>query len=155
MAKEIYLRLLSDPSISAVRIVLIPEKELRSVHSSSKTTACMVVDFEKTLSTAISVLVLLLVGWAAEQQNTLLAAVASTAPTGVPLSLFIVASRNPRDPAVLVNFTRSLCLGVFSTLVFAIAAHVAARVGMRLGGVLVAGFAGWALSWLALARLGA
>ena len=111
-------------------------------------------DFEKTLSTAISVLVLLLVGWAAEQQNTLLAAVASTAPTGVPLSLFIVASRN-RDPAVLVNFTRSLCLGVFSTLVFAIAAHVAARVGMRLGGVLVAGFAGWALSWLALARLGA
>ena len=113
-------------------------------------------DFEKTLSTAISVLVLLLVGWAAEQQNTLLAAVASTAPTGVPLSLFIVASRNPRDdPAVLVNFTRSLCLGVFSTLVFAIAAHVAARVGMRLGGVLVAGFAGWALSWLALARLGA
>ena len=30
MAKEIYLRLLSDPSISAVRIVLIPEKELRS-----------------------------------------------------------------------------------------------------------------------------
>ena len=111
-------------------------------------------DFEKTLSTAISVLVLLLVGWAAEQQNTLLAAVASTAPTGVPLSLFIVASRNPH-PAVLVNFTRSLCLGVFSTLVFAIAAHVAARVGMRLGGVLVAGFAGWALSWLALARLGA
>ena len=30
MAKEIYLRLLSDPSISAVRIVLSPEKELRS-----------------------------------------------------------------------------------------------------------------------------
>ena len=30
MAKEIYLRLLSDPSSSAVRIVLIPEKELRS-----------------------------------------------------------------------------------------------------------------------------
>ena len=30
MAKEIYLRRLSDPSISAVRIVLSPEKELRS-----------------------------------------------------------------------------------------------------------------------------
>ena len=29
MAKEIYLRRFSDPSISAVRMVLIPEKELR------------------------------------------------------------------------------------------------------------------------------
>ena len=110
------------------------------------------IDFEKVTSTAISVFVLLFVSWCAEQENALLAAAASTAPTGVPLSLFIVASRNPgaRGQPVLIAFTRSLVMGVLSTLVFAVAAHLAARQGLRVGGVLVVGYAAWALCWMAL-----
>ena len=111
----------------------------------------LLADYEKSASTMLSVGILLLVSFAAELSPAI-AAVAATAPTGVPLSIFIVASRAPEGSKadVLASFTRSLVKGVFSTLAFAVAAHACAARNYSIRGILLVGYSAWAATWWAI-----
>ncbi|CAE8633549.1 unnamed protein product [Polarella glacialis] len=83
----------------------------------------------------VSVLVLLAVELAARQGSPRLAAAAASLPTGLPLALFIVASKawadgsasNSSVQAQLVSFSDAVLRGVASTFAFAIAMCCAAR----------------------------
>ena len=121
---------------------------MSAVTDSTHKFAMLLADYEKSASTVISVGILLLVGFAAELSPAI-AAVAATAPTGVPLSIFIVASRAPeRSKAdILASFTRSLIKGVLSTLAFAVAAHACAARNYSVRGILLVGYSVWAATW--------
>eukprot|EP00292_Cryptomonas_paramecium_P000702 CAMPEP_0113670088 /NCGR_PEP_ID=MMETSP0038_2-20120614/4941_1 /TAXON_ID=2898 /ORGANISM="Cryptomonas paramecium" /LENGTH=92 /DNA_ID=CAMNT_0000586063 /DNA_START=140 /DNA_END=415 /DNA_ORIENTATION=+ /assembly_acc=CAM_ASM_000170 len=87
----------------------------------------------------VSVLVIIGVNLASEF-GTLAAAIA-TAPTGIPLSLWVVVQQNSfRKQAVLKEYTWNLIKGVSATLAFAIGSNVAARSGFGLWSVLAFGY---------------
>ena len=109
------------------------------------------------LDVLISIAVLIVVALTAESGNPGLAAVAASAPTGVPLSLYLVWSRAP--PAadhtkVLTAYTGALVRGVYATLAFALVARLCATRGYGLGSILAAAYLAWAAAWWALNRTG-
>ena len=110
----------------------------------------------------ISVLVLGAVAAAAHSGSTFMAAVFSTAPTGVPLSLWLVhraASGGAQGGGSLAlqSFLRSCIKGVAALGCFCFGAL--ALVTLRpspdgslpsVGALLAAGYAGWAAAWMVL-----
>ena len=76
-----------------------------------------------TLSTAISLVIIVLVSLASELSGPLAALVAS-APSGAPLAIYIYWSKSGHSQQALVDFTAELVKGVFATLCFCIAASL-------------------------------
>jgi hypothetical protein len=90
----------------------------------------------------VSVSVILLVAFL-EKQSKLIAAVTATMPLTIPLALWIVYSSSQGDKAAVVQFTQSLVFGIIPTVAFAVAAWLAARAGLKLGAIIVVGYATW------------
>uniref|UniRef100_A0A7S3W566 Uncharacterized protein n=1 Tax=Emiliania huxleyi TaxID=2903 RepID=A0A7S3W566_EMIHU len=108
----------------------------------------------------VSMLVLVAVSAAARSSSPLLAAVFSTAPTGVPLSLWLVRRAAPSaggsSSAALDQFLTSCIKGVLALAGFCCGAlAVVRKTGgpPTLPGLLVAGYGSWAAAWLLLRRL--
>ena len=91
----------------------------------------------------LSILVILLVA-VVEKQSRLFAALTATMPLTAPLALWIVYSSNAGDRTVMSQFSLSLLLGLLPTLAFLITIWLAARGGMKLGPMILTGYAVWA-----------
>jgi len=102
----------------------------------------------------ISVAVLLAVTFAADQGSPLFAAVASTAPTGVPLSLYLVqgAAADGAKGAAAEAFLFAACKGLLAALGFCGGALLAAKNGggESFGSLCLCGYGAWALAWRVL-----
>mmetsp|Transcript_54686 Transcript_54686/g.159550 ORF Transcript_54686/g.159550 Transcript_54686/m.159550 type:complete len:132 (-) Transcript_54686:108-503(-) len=101
----------------------------------------------------ISVVVLLAVELAARHGSPRLAAAAAALPTGMPLALFIVASRSGGQQGQLVAFADACLRGTLGTVAFAGALALAARRGVGPAGLLLAGYAAWFATWWAVGIL--
>lgn len=107
----------------------------------------------------VSVLVLLAVSGAAHSGSSLLAAVFSTAPTGVPLSLYLVHRATTAGGKMLRPELEAFLLACIKG-VLALACFCGGALGVLRAGVepslpllLAAGYLGWAAAWLLLQKL--
>ena len=105
--------------------------------------------WQEIVPVVISVAVILLVA-ALEKQSKLVAAVTATMPLTMPLALWIVYAANQGERVVVEKFTQGLVLGILPTVVFALAIWVGARLGLKLGALLILGYAAWGVSLLLL-----
>ena len=94
------------------------------------------------LPVLLSIVVIILVA-VLEKQSKLFAALTATMPLATPLALWIVYSSNSGDKAVVSQFSLSLLLGVIPTLAFLVTVWLAARAGMKLVPILLAGYGVW------------
>uniref|UniRef100_A0A7S0NGA2 Uncharacterized protein n=1 Tax=Hanusia phi TaxID=3032 RepID=A0A7S0NGA2_9CRYP len=102
--------------------------------------------------TLISVLVIVGVNLASEF-STVAAAIA-TAPTGTPVSIWVMVQQNPQKKGtILVEYTNNVVKGVLATLAFALGCNMTARSGYDMWPVLVVGYLTWFLAWSILSRL--
>lgn len=108
----------------------------------------------------ISVIVLLAVALAARSANTVLAAVFSTAPSGVPLSLWLVhrAARASGGAQQVETFLVAVIKGGLALSSFALGALALCKLQSGLEApsltvLLGAGFTSWALAWSLLQRV--
>mmetsp|Transcript_75059 Transcript_75059/g.140032 ORF Transcript_75059/g.140032 Transcript_75059/m.140032 type:complete len:139 (+) Transcript_75059:49-465(+) len=96
---------------------------------------------------AISVGVLLAVELAARHGSSHLAAIAATVPTGIPLSLLILTSKQHGSQEELQHFAAACLQGSVSLVCFCLAMFMVARRGGGFGSMLCAGYAMWLTSW--------
>ena len=101
----------------------------------------------------ISVLVLLGVAFAARSGSSLVAAVFSTAPTGVPLSLWLV--HRAGDTVMVENFLLACTKGAAALACFCLGALALVRTSPTpsFAALLSVGFASWAFAWVLLRRM--
>jgi len=71
-------------------------------------------------------------------------------PLAMPLALWIVYSSNAGDKNVVSQFSLSLLLGILPTLAFLITVWLAARAGMKLIPMILAGYGVWAIGAILL-----
>lgn len=108
----------------------------------------MHVEWGKVLPVIVSIGVILIVAVLRDRSRTI-AAIAATMPINIPLTIWIVTSGSPdRDPDALIDFIEGLLIGIIPTVLFLIAAYIAARLGWSLIAVLLAGYAVWGVSLL-------
>ena len=99
-------------------------------------------------SLAVSIIVLVVVSLS---KNPTVAASAASAPTGIPLALWIATTRaeaNGEDAGqAMVTFLVGCFKGIASTACFVAVAYASARFGLTSGplSTVLAGFAGWYL----------
>jgi hypothetical protein len=96
------------------------------------------------LPVLLSVIVIILVA-VLEKQSKLFAALTATMPLAAPLALWIVYSSNAGDKTAVSQFSLSLLLGLLPTMGFLITIWLAARSGMKLVPMILAGYAVWAV----------
>ena len=107
----------------------------------------------------ISIVVLLAVALAARSGSALVAAICSTAPTGVPLSLWLLprAATTKSGTLSVEGFLLACLKGVLALACFCLGALGVARTSTTedpaLSALLAAGFASWAAAWMLLQRV--
>ncbi len=92
-------------------------------------------------SIAIIILISLL-----RERSKAVAAITATMPIGVALALYLIYVAEGTDQAAVVDFVRSMILGVTATLIWLLAVWLAARAGWRLPRLLLVGYAAWAVA---------
>jgi hypothetical protein len=105
----------------------------------------MPIAWGKVLPVLVSMLIIVLVAVLREYSKTL-AAIAATMPINIPLALWIVSASDGDGGATMHQFTRSLFINIWPTIVFLLITWLAARAGWRLAPMIIAGYAGWGLS---------
>jgi hypothetical protein len=98
---------------------------------------------QQVLPVLISVAVIILVAILRTYSRPL-AAVLSTMPLTIPLSLWVVYSGVGGDRAAMTEFTRALMLALLPTVGFTVAVFLAARAGWRVGPMIGVGYVVWA-----------
>lgn len=96
----------------------------------------------QVLPVIISVGVIIVVAILRNTSRTL-AAIVSTMPITIPLSIWVVYSGVGGDRRAMTEFTRALSLAILPTVGFTLAAGLAARAGWRLVPMLAAGYVVW------------
>lgn len=113
----------------------------------------MQIAWEKVLPVLISIAILIAVAVLRNTSRTF-ATIAATMPIQMPLTLYIVYSGTDITGAgeheALLGFIEGLIIGLFATFIFICAVYVAARAGSSLIGMLLAGYAAWAVSLVVL-----
>jgi hypothetical protein len=97
----------------------------------------------QVLPVAISILVLISIAILRAYSKTV-AAVTATMPVNIPLAVWIVYSAEHGDHATMVDFTGSLFVGIWATMVFTMALWLAARAGLGLIPMLIVSYLAWA-----------
>ncbi|MBT3337492.1 MAG: hypothetical protein HN855_05565 [Anaerolineae bacterium] len=92
------------------------------------------------LSVVIIVIVAIL-----EKQSKVIAAITATMPLTAALALWIVYTSANGDKTATSQFSLSMIFGFIPTFFFMVAAWLAARAGMKLSGILLAGYGTWAV----------
>ena len=112
---------------------------------------------ETAADLTISMIVLLGVALASRSGSALVAAIFSTAPTGVPLSLVLVhrAASSSGSNLSIEAFLLAVIKGAAALAAFALGALALVKTTElpSLGALLGAGFASWALAWALLRRV--
>jgi hypothetical protein len=105
--------------------------------------------FQDVIPVLLSIVVIILVA-VLEKQSKLFAALTATMPLTAPLALWIVYSSNAGEKTAVTNFSLSLLLGLLPTLAFLVTVWFAAREGMKLVPMLLAGYGVWGIGALIL-----
>ncbi len=107
---------------------------------------------QDVIPVVISVIVIILIA-VIEKQSKTIAAITAVMPLTAPLALWIVYSSSGGEQTAMSEFTLGLIIGLLPTLGFAVAAWLAARAGMKLGPILLAGYGVWGIGTLLIAFL--
>lgn len=106
---------------------------------------------------SVSLIVLIAVALAARSGSSTMAAVFSTAPTGVPLSLWLVqrASTTGAAPVSVAAFCRACIKGSLALAAFCSGALLLAQgsTAPSLAALLGTGYVCWAVAWVLLQRI--
>ncbi len=97
----------------------------------------------------ISILVIIAVA-VIQRYSKMVAAITATMPLNIPLSLWVVSAASGGDRPATARFSDGLLLGIGPTVVFVVAAWIAARAGWRVAAVIGAGYAAWGLALILL-----
>ncbi len=92
-------------------------------------------------SIAVIIVIALLRG-----RSKVLSAIVATMPINVALGLWLIYAAEGTDQAALVDFVRSMVIGVIGTLIWLLAVWMAARAGWGLGRLLLVGYVAWGVS---------
>ncbi len=95
----------------------------------------------------ISITILIFVAFV-QRQSKLVAAVTATMPVTIPLTLWVVYSSTHGDQQAVEKFTQGMVSGIIPTLAFTIALYFGARAGLKLGWIILLGYAAWAATLL-------
>lgn len=79
------------------------------------------------------------------ERSKAVAAITATMPMTVALALWLVYAGEGADQAGVIEFVRSMVIGLVGTLCWVLAVWAAARAGWGLGRLLAAGYATWAV----------
>ncbi|MBL8165190.1 MAG: hypothetical protein JNJ61_24625 [Anaerolineae bacterium] len=104
----------------------------------------------RVLPVLVSISIIIVVAILREYSRTL-AAVVATMPINIPLALWIVSDGSTREQ--MDQFTRTLFINIWPTILFLLVVWLAARSGWRLLPMLAAGYAAWGIGLLALSAL--
>ena len=96
------------------------------------------------LPVVISVIIIIAVA-VFQKQSKLVAAIISTTPIRVALAIWVVYASVGGNQKEMVKFNQSVMISFIPTVLFAVAAWIAARSGMKLGGMLLSGYGVWAI----------
>ena len=80
-----------------------------------------------------------------ERQSRFAAAITAVMPIGATLALWIVYAANNGDRHIMTDFSQGLLLGILPTIGFLIVAWLAARAGLKLFPMLMAGYGVWGI----------
>jgi hypothetical protein len=105
----------------------------------------MQLEWQKIAPVIISILLIVCIAIARTYSKTF-AAIISTMPINIALSLWIVASAEDGKQAPLTEFTAAMLRGIIPTVVFVFAAWLTVRAGWQLVPVLLASYIAWAAS---------
>jgi len=105
--------------------------------------------WQAVVPVVISILVIIAVA-VVQRYSKMVAAITATMPLNIPLSLWVVAAANGGDRPGTARFSDGLLLGIGPTVVFVVAAWLAARAGWRVAAVIGTGYAAWGLALIAL-----
>lgn len=94
------------------------------------------------LPVLVSILVIIAVA-VLEKQSKLFAAITATMPIGATLGLWIVYAANQGERVAVGQFSRGMLLGILPSVAFLISVWLAARAGLKLVPMLLAGYATW------------
>ena len=95
------------------------------------------------LSVVISVIIIIAVA-ILQKQSKVVAALISTMPIRAGLAIWIVYAAVDGNKKDITQFSLSVAYSLIPTFLFAVAAWLAARAGMKLGVILLSGFSTWA-----------
>ncbi len=96
------------------------------------------------LSVLISVVIIIAVA-VLQKQSKVIAALISTMPVRAGLAIWIVYAATNGNKEDVTQFSLSVAYSLIPTFLFAVSAWLAARAGMKLGGILFSGYTTWAL----------
>lgn len=96
------------------------------------------------LSVVISIIIIIAVA-ILQKQSKLMAAIISTTPIRAGLAIWIVYAAVNGKQSEVIKFNKSVAFSLIPTFLFAVAAWLAAKAGMKLGGMLISGYAVWAI----------
>ena len=96
------------------------------------------------LPVIISILIIIAVALL-QKQSKLVAALISTTPIRIALAMWIVYASVNGNKNEITRFNQSVLISLIPTFLFALAAWIAARNGMKIGWILLSGYASWAV----------
>ncbi len=80
-----------------------------------------------------------------QRYSRTLAAITATMPLNIPLALWIVSASEGATREATARFSAGLLLGIGPTVLFVLAAWLAARAGWRTLPTITAGYAAWGM----------
>ncbi|RLD03872.1 MAG: hypothetical protein DRI32_06695 [Chloroflexi bacterium] len=92
----------------------------------------------------ISILIIIAVALL-QKQSKLIAALISTTPIRIALAMWIVYASVNGNKREITQFNQSVAISLIPTFLFALAAWVAARNGLKIGWILLSGYGTWAI----------
>ena len=110
-------------------------------------------EWQKIAPVIASILLIICIAVARAYSKTF-AAIVSTMPINIALSLWIVASAEEGKTASMIEFSAAMLRGIIPTVVFVFVTWIAFRAGWTLVPVLLVSYAAWAAAlglifWLA------
>ncbi len=100
---------------------------------------------QEYLPVLISIAIIIAVAFL-QRQSKLAAAIISTTPVRAALAIWVVYAAVDGNKEAVVKFNGSVALSLISTMLFALGAWYAAKADMKIGGILLSGYAAWAIS---------
>ena len=92
----------------------------------------------------VSILIIIAVAFL-QRQSKLIAAIISVTPIRASLAIWIIYAAVNGNKTEVVKFNQSVALSLIPTFLFAVAAWYAARADLKFGGILLSGYAVWAI----------
>ena len=97
----------------------------------------------------VSIFVIIVVA-IVQRYSKLVAGIAATMPLNIPLAMWVVSASTGGDAEGMRQFTQSLLVAIWPTVIFVATAWLAARLGWRVLPAIVAGYVAWGAAWLVL-----